>query len=147
MPPYSLGSSLRSISGSGPGFFQITDFVLGLRVWEILYMLFKNRVCFLQLQLSCMQAALVLKTTHLGGLSSQCRTHSMGSLMWGLDHSLLGEIIWNYDYPSPFGLPTKGVWFLTVPCLHSFYLSHCGPIFMSLVEENLFCWSSCHSHR
>ena len=47
MPPASPGSSSRSVSGSDPGFLQITASMLGLRACQILQKPLKGGVCFL----------------------------------------------------------------------------------------------------
>ena len=54
MPLVSWGGSLRSSSESDPGSFQITAFVLGLRMCEILYISIKSRY-----SLSCSTLALL----------------------------------------------------------------------------------------
>ena len=60
------------------------------------------------LWLSHTQAPLALRARHYRNLSSWCRAHGLGSLMWGSDPLLLGENLWNYDCPSICGSPTQG---------------------------------------
>ena len=48
LPPASLGSSLRSVSGSDSGSFQLTASTLGLRADKIFHMPFKSGVFFPQ---------------------------------------------------------------------------------------------------
>ena len=57
--------------------------------------------------LSYKQALLAFKAKHSGGSSFRCRTHRLGSPMWGSDRSILGQNLCNYDYPPVCGPPTR----------------------------------------
>ena len=58
--------------------------------------------------LSPKQVPLAFKARHCGSSYSQCRTPGLGRLMWGLNTSVLGENLWNCDYPPAYGLCTRG---------------------------------------
>ena len=88
-PPAPSGGSPRPAGGSDPVSFQMTAGALGLRVWEILCVPFKNEV-------SVSYRPPVLPYTspaglYSGGSSSWRRTPRLGNLMWSLDNSFLGE--------------------------------------------------------
>ena len=58
------------------------------------------------------QIPLAFEARHWGRSYSQCRTHGLGSLMWSLNASALGENLWNCDYAPACGLSTRkcGSW-------------------------------------
>ena len=84
--------------------------VRDLGTCEILHAPFKSRV-----YVSCSPLALPyasptgLQSQHSGGLSSQCRTPGLRSLIWGPELSLLGENPCSCDYTLVCGMPTGGV--------------------------------------
>ena len=80
--------------------FQITASALGSGACEILFVPFNSRVSI--------SFPLAFKAKHSRGLSSQCRTPRLGSLMWGSDLSLCREKLCNYNYSPICGLPTWG---------------------------------------
>ena len=130
LPPASLEGSLRSESRSDPGSFQIMASVLGLEACEILYLPFSWSPFPTALQVFPIQAPLAFKVQRAGGSSSQCRTPGLRSPMWGLDPSLLGENLCDFDYPPVCRSPTWecGSWlycisappthFIVVPSLY-----------------------------
>ena len=101
-------ASPSSTSGTDLGSFQITPSVLGLRACEILLLLFKSRVSVSYSPLALSYASPTgLQSQMLWGLIFWCNT-GLGSPVWGLDPSLLGENLCNCDC-SPFCMsPTWG---------------------------------------
>ena len=89
LPPATLEGSPRLVSWSDPGSFQMTAFVLGLGVCEILHVPFKNEV-FVSFSSLIHKPHQPSKPDVLG-LSSWCRTPRLGSLMWGSDPYFLGR--------------------------------------------------------
>ena len=100
---------------------------------EILCVLFKSRVYFLRPSSSPVHKAPtpVFKARHSGGLFSQCRNPSLGSLMWGSNPLLLGENLCNCDYPLICVLPILEVWVLIILHLHPSCPSCCDFYFIS----------------
>ena len=116
--PAFLGGSLRSVSWSDSGSFEMTASVLGLRTCDILHMSCKNRVSVsITLWLSHIQTLLAFKARCSGVMSSQCRTLGLGILMWDLNPLFLGENLHNCDYSPLCGSPTWGLWILSILCL------------------------------
>ena len=83
------------------------------------------------LWLSHTSAPPAFKARSSGGLSSWCWTPRLGSLMWGSDHSLLGENLCSCDYPPICGLPTWGVGLTYTLHFCPSNLSHFGSFFVS----------------
>ena len=148
--PASPGDSLRSASGSDPGFFQITGSVLELKAYEVLHSPFKSRV-------SVSYSPPALSYASSSGLQYQIfwglifpvqdtkggdPDVGLGTLMWGSEPSLLGENLCTGDYPPICGSSPQWSWLAHV----SFPSPHFA-VFPSLVVENLFCQSSGHYHQ
>ena len=108
MPLDSLGGSPRSAaSGFDPDSFQTTASVLGLVACEILCVPFKSGA-------SVSYSPLTLLYTSPAGLQSQMfwvpvQDPRLGRLMPGLDPSLLGENLCDWDYPPFCGCLPRGV--------------------------------------
>ena len=130
LPPASPGGSPELVSGSDPGFLQMTASVPSPGVCEILCTPLKSRV-------SVSYSPLALPYTSPIGLQSH--------MFWGL--VLLVQDPWAGElnvglrpitscgkflqlWLSSHSLATyQWVWVLTIPCLHPYYLSHCDSFF------------------
>ena len=109
----------------------------GIRGCDILCMPFKCEV-----SLSCSTLALPyanptgLQSKMFWGLNFLVRDPGLGSLMWGLDPSLLGENLYNCDYPFACESPTWGCgldYTMSLPLL---------PILLWLLLYNFSCGKS-----
>ena len=107
LPPGSPGGSSRSASGSDPGTFQITASAWGLGACEILCAPFKSRICLFSHPVLLNVSPTGFQTQTFWG-TCQCRPPGLGSLMWGLVPSLLGEELYDCNYPLICGLLTQG---------------------------------------
>lgn len=125
-------------------------------VWslEILCMPFKYGVSIsrrvkplfpIALKFSCAQTLLALKARCFEGSSSQCRTPSLGSPMWGSTPCLLGRTS-AIVIMLPFVVIYLAGWVLTIPVFFPPTRLTVIP-FLSLVVETLFCSSSGCLHR
>ena len=106
---------------------------VSLRICKILHVPFKSGVSVSYRPLALLYTGPKdLQTRHS---PSQCRTPSLGSLMWKSDPLHLAENLGKWlsyvSYP--------GVWVFTIPYFHPYSLSLCGSFFISLVVENIFC--------
>ena len=123
LPPASLRGSVRSASGSDPGFFQTAVSALELRTCEILHTPFKSGVS-VSCPLSLLNIALlVFKARHSDDSSSWCRNPGLGSLMWLRPLTPWGgpPKLW---YSSSLWVANLEVWVLTIPHFYSSYLFH-----------------------
>ena len=89
------------------------------------------------LKFSCAQTLLALKARCFEGSSTQCRTPSLGSPMWGSTPCLLGRTS-AIVIILPFVVIYLAVWVLTIPVFSPPTRLTVIP-FLSLVVETLFC--------
>lgn len=92
LPHASLAGSPRSVSRSDLGSFQANTSALGLVICDILCVFFKGEgsVSY-SLRLFRISASLIFKARPSRGFSFWSRTPGLGSPMWELNPSLLGE--------------------------------------------------------
>ena len=138
LPPSSLGGSLRSASGSDPGSFQVTAFVLDLRACEFC-------VCPLRAESVSYSSATQLSHTKprwppkpniMGAYLPGARSPDSGA-QCGVQINLLGENLCNCDY-SLYWSHSQEVWILTMLHPHFSYLSH-HSFFRTFIVEIFFC--------
>ena len=137
MPPASSGTSPRSTDGSDPGFFQMAASALGPGVCGVLCVLFISHSPGSPKSQSCWPSQ-----TDVWGLVFPVQASGLGSQCGALAPCSLGSssAIENYSFPPFGGCPPRGVG-LDYAASHTSYLSCCGSL-VSLVVEDLFCWSS-----
>lgn len=99
-----------------------------------MYHLRMDALFHIALKLSCMQVPLASEVKYSEGSSFWLRAPWLGSPMWGLDPSLLGEDFCSCNYPP---ICVSASWVLVILCIHISYPSPCGSSFISSVE-NIF---------
>ena len=141
-----MGGSPRSAGGSDAGSFQTAASALGPRACEILCEPFESGVSVSHSHLALQKvSALAFKAKHPEDLSSWHRTPGLESLTWGSDPSLLGrtsEIAIIFLFISHLPKDEDLDYIMSQLLL----LSHCSSFLISLVVENIFCFSAVHSY-
>lgn len=139
VPPASPGGSPRLASVPEPASSPSTASASALRpgVREISCVPCKSGVCVPYNHLDLLNAKHAgFQNQVLWGLIFLCRTPRLGSPSWSSDPLLLREDLCNCDYPHLLVAGLR-IWVLTLLYLCSSYPSHCGPLFVSLIVENL----------
>ena len=90
---------------------------------------------------------LSLKRLMVWGLVFLGQNSWLGWLMWGLDPFPLRDNLWNCDYPPFCGLLSWGCGYWLYCIFISPFLLAVVHFFVSLVVENIFCYSSSCSYH